>query len=179
METETKAAEAKPEQAVNGWARLVVGKHPKKTLSRIAVTVITSAVVFGFLARPIQVVGISMFPTYKQGQYNFINRVSYWLAEPKRFDVVAVDVRSLGMHAVLLKRIIGMPGEKVVITDGIVMINGQPLDEPYVRARFPWQEEFDLGPDEYLVIGDNRAMVQGNHTHGMVPRKFIMGKVLY
>lgn len=157
----------------------MVGKHPKKTLSRIAVTIITSTIVFGFLARPIQVVGISMFPTYKQGQYNFINRVSYWVSEPKRFDVVAVDVRSLGMHAVLLKRIIGMPGEKVVIIDGVVNINGQPLDEPYVRARFPWNEEYSLGPDEYLVIGDNRAMVSDNHTHGAVSRKFVMGKVLY
>jgi len=171
--------EAKPEPTVNGWARLVVGKHPKKTLSRIAVTVITCTVVFGFLARPIQIVGVSMFPTYKQGQYNFINRVSYWFAEPQRFDVVAVDVRSLGMNAVLLKRIIGLPGEKVVIKDGIVLVNGQPIEEPYVRARFPWQEEFKLEAGEYLVIGDNRAMIQDNHTHGMVQREFIMGKVLY
>ncbi len=171
--------ETKPEPTVNGWARLVVGKHPKKTLSRIAVTIITCAVVFGFLARPIQVVGISMFPTYKQGQYNFINRVSYWFSEPQRFDVVAVDERQNGIRAVLLKRIIGLPGEKVVISEGIVEVNGQPLDEPYVRARFPWKEDFELGPEEYLVIGDNRAMIQDNHTHGVRARKLIMGKVLY
>ena len=175
MQTETKT-----EPAVQGWARLIVGKHPKKTLSRVAVTVITCTVVFGFLARPIRVVGISMFPTYKQGQFNFINRVSYWFSEPERFDVVAVDRRSMDEHAVLLKRIIGLPGEEVKIEDGIVLINGQPLVENYVRARFPWQEEtYVLQSDEYFMIGDNRAMIQAHHTHGPYHRKALMGKVLY
>lgn len=171
--------ENKPEVTVNGWARLVVGKHPKKTLTRVAVTILTCVIVFGFLATPIQVVGISMFPTYKEGQYNLVNRVSYWMAKPKRYDVVAVDLRSLGIHAVLLKRIIGLPGEKVVIEDGVVYVNGEALEEPYVKVRFPWQETFQLGKDEYLVIGDNRAMIQANHTHGVVERKYIMGEVLF
>ncbi|MCD6049218.1 MAG: signal peptidase [Verrucomicrobia bacterium] len=172
--------EINPETPVNGWARLVVGKHPKKTLSRIAVTVITCAVVFGFLARPIRVVGVSMFPTFKQGQYNFINRVSYWFSEPRRFDVVAVDARKTEAHAVLLKRIIGLPGEEVKIEDGIVYINGEPLEETYVRARFPWKEgEHRLAANEYFVVGDNRAMIQSNHTHGVYDRVAIMGKVLW
>ena len=173
------ANEPKPEGEVSGWARLVVGRNPKRTFSRIAVTVITSAVVFGWLTRPIQVVGISMFPTYKQGQFNLVNRVPYWYAEPQRFDVVAVDVRNLGTNAVLLKRVIALPKEKVEIKDGEVFVNGKLLEEPYVRARFPWRESFELSDSEYLVIGDNRAMVQQNHTHGAVDRKYIMGKVLF
>lgn len=173
------ASDAKPEIKVDGWARLVVGRYPKRTLSRIAVLVITCTVVFGVLTTPIQVVGISMFPTYKQSQYNLVNKVSYWFSEPKRFDVVAVDVRGLGTNAVLLKRIIALPKEKVVIKDGEVYVNGEALDEPYVRARFPWQEVYELSDQEYLVIGDNRAMIKENHTHGAVERKFIMGKVLF
>ena len=83
-------------------------------------------------------------------------------------------------HAVLLKRIIGLPGEEVKIEDGIVLINGQPLVENYVRARFPWQEEtYVLQSDEYFMIGDNRAMIQAHHTHGPYHRKALMGKVLY
>jgi signal peptidase I len=173
------ASESTPETKVEGWARFVVGRYPKRTLSRIAVTVITCAVVFGVLTTPIQIVGISMFPTYKQDQFNLINRVSYWFSEPKRFDVVAVDMRNLGTNAVLLKRVIALPKEKVVIKDGEVYVNGTALEEPYVRAKFPWQETFDLSDQEYLVIGDNRAMIQQNHTHGAVERKFIMGKVLF
>lgn len=173
------ANESKPDVKMEGWTRLIVGRYPKRTLSRIAVLVITCTVVFGVLTRPIQVVGISMFPTYKQGQYNLVNRVAYWFSEPKRFDVVVVDVRSLGTNAVLLKRIIGLPKEKVEIKDGDVYVNGTAIDEPFVRARFPWKETYELSDQEYLVIGDNRAMIQQNHTHGAVERKFIMGKVMF
>ncbi|HEY1170840.1 MAG TPA: signal peptidase I [Verrucomicrobiae bacterium] len=171
--------EGKPDEAVHGWARLIAGRHPKKTISRIVVLVIVCVVVFGFLARPIRVVGVSMFPTYKQGQFNFINRVSYWFSKPQRFDVVAVDARGLEPNAVLLKRIIGLPGESVEILDGVVFIDGEPLDEDYVRARFPWKKAWTLKEGEYLVIGDNRAMLEAHHTHGVYGRDRIMGKVLY
>lgn len=173
------ASEPKPETQINGWSRFIVGRYPKRTLSRIAVVIITSIVVFRVLTTPIQVVGISMFPTYKEGQLNLVNRVSYWFAQPQRFDVVAVDVRSLGTNAVLLKRVIALPKEKIEIKDGEVYVNGNMLDEPYVRARFPWKEAYQLSDNEYFVIGDNRAMSLENHTHGAVDRKFIMGKVLF
>ena len=85
------------------------------------------------------------------------------------------------MHQILLmKRVIGLPGEKVSISDGVVYINGEPLEEPWVqKKRFPWnRKEVELKPDEYLVIGVNRSMPMQMHEFGEVSIKRIQGKII-
>ena len=68
-----------------------------------------------------------------------------------------------------VKRVVGLPGERVAISGGQVQINGTPLAEPYVRHRRPWDvAEVTLGPREYFVIGDNRGMSVGDHDFGRV-----------
>ena len=80
----------------------------------------------------------------------------------------------------LLKRIIALPGETVAITDGVVFINGQPLDEPYVKKRDAWQlKPVKLADDELFLIGDNRGMDQRFHEFGRTEAKRIVGKVLW
>ena len=83
--------------------------------------------------------------------------------------------------AVLLKRVIGLPGETIAVEQGIVRINGEPLEELYVKnQKAPWQiPEQTLANDEYYVIGDNREMRESNHDHGPVNERDIVGKVLF
>ena len=78
----------------------------------------------------------------------------------------------------LMKRIIGLPGETVSFQGGQVLINGKILDEPYQKWKCDWDmPEKKLGPDEYFVVGDNRTMPMELHTFGRVPRERIVGKV--
>jgi len=133
---------------------------------------------FKFWLLPMRVTGISMEPTYRDRQLNFINRLAYKSSSPQRGHVVGI--RTTGLRILVLKRVIGLPGERVRIRRGTVYINGEPLNEPYVNGeRAPWRkEEILLGEDEYLVIGDNRSMSAEDHVWGVIPRERIVGRIL-
>ena len=147
------------------WKRIVFGRRPGRTLWRAAVLALVALLVFKFVLIPVRISGESMQPTYRDRQVNCINRLAYLRQRPRRGDVVAVAFT--GPHIMLFKRIVGLPGETVAIERGIVLINGQPLDEPYVKERAPWQlSPRRMDPDEYFFIGDNRGMRQPWHTYG-------------
>ena len=156
----------------------VVGRNPRKTLLRIAVIIGTALVVFGGILVPLRLSGISMLPTYHDGTFNFANRAAYWMGEPARGDVVAI--RMAGPHAFYVKRIIGMPGERIEIVAGTVTVNDEVLLEPTVVRRAPWNlEPVTLAPGEFFVVGDNRSMKIENHDLGRVNRRRIVGKLLF
>lgn len=157
----------------------LLGRNPRWTLVRALVLVAATAVVFKFLLLPIRVSGHSMVPTHRDRQINFIHRLAYnGERTPQRGHVVAI--RTSGTHVMFLKRVIGLPGEQVAILRGQVFINGEPLAEPYLnRPVYPWNwRPRTLGPDQYLVIGDNRAMEQELHQFGIVQRERIVGRAL-
>ena len=158
---------------------VVFGSHPRRTAIRAAVLVVASAVIFGVALLPVRLSGISMEPTYTDGEMNFANRLAYAAGRrPARGDVVAI--RMAGMSVLYVKRIIGLPGERVEITMGTVVIDGRPLIEPTVVRKAPWNvPEVTLGDDEYFVIGDNRAMSAQNHDFGRASIDRIIGKMLF
>lgn len=162
------------------FLRALLGRRPKWTLVRVAALVVLSFVVFKFVLRPIRVEGISMAPTYRPGSINFINKLAYRWSDPQRGDVVAV--RFAGESVFLLKRIVGLPGERVTLDGGVVYVNGERLEENYVKlwGRSYWRKTWELEGDEYLVIGDNRALVSDEtHYKGAARRERIIGKVLF
>ena len=114
---------------------LTIGRRPKNTLIRIAVLAVTCFVTFKFVLLPIRIDGISMLPTYHSGQVNCINRLAYLRHEPQRGDIVSV--RFAGHSVMLMKRIIGLPGETVSFREGQAYINGKLLAEPYVKTARP------------------------------------------
>ena len=80
-----------------------------------------------------------------------------------------------------MKRVIGLPGETVSFSRGRLLINGRPLDEPYVKFACHWDfvpDSSKLSDDEYYVVGDNRTMPPTDHTQGGAKRERIVGKVL-
>jgi signal peptidase I len=160
------------------WFRtLLIGRNPNRTAIRIFVLIVVSIIVFRFILLPIKVDGLSMMPAYKANRVNFVNRMAYRWHPPARGDVVAI--RTSGISIMYMKRIIGLPGETVSFHKGHAMINGEVLEEPYVKYSCDWEMPPKvLGPDEYYFVGDNRAMPALDHTQGVAPRTRIVGKVL-
>jgi signal peptidase I len=160
------------------WLRIAVfGRNLKWTLARVALWGVVCVFIFRVALLHIEVEGISMLPTYQDHSRNWINRLAYVWHEPRRGDVVAI--RFAGYHAMLLKRIIGLPGETVAFEDGRVLINGKILDEPYEKLDCHWNHPPEtIGPDQYFVVGDNRSMREQDHEHGQCERARILGKIL-
>ena len=159
------------------WLRLLFGRNPRRTMVRIGILILAVFLIYQYFLVPIRVVGISMEPNFHDGQLRLVSRLAYRAATPQRGDVVSI--RLAGNRLLLLKRIIGLPGEKISIKQGVVLVNGQPLDEPYVRLRrAPWDYSTDpLQAEEYFVVGDNRSMDRDDHYFGIVKRERILGKV--
>lgn len=163
---------------MSATSRIVFGRNPRRTTIRIVVLAVVSAFLFGWALIPIRTEGISMLPTYTSGALKFVNRLAYVTGSPRRGDVVAI--RLAGPHVVYVKRVVGLPGERVRIVDGQVHIDGSPLPEPYVRHRRAWDvDEVMLGTAEYFVVGDNRGMSAGDHDFGRVDRVRILGRVVF
>jgi len=164
-----------PLEVSSWWGRLLVGRRPARTLTRLIVLILVSFVLFKFLFLPIRVVGNSMAPTYHNGRINLINRLAFHWHAPKRGDVVAVQLDK--SRLVLLKRVVALPGERVAVRAGRVVVNGRTLDEPYanVADNPPTQRELVLGRDEYFVIGDNRDI----SAYGAVHQHEVIGKVVF
>jgi len=172
------------------WLRIVViGRNPRVTLARAVILAALCFVVFKLILLHIRVEGISMLPTYQDGSKHFVSRVSYLWHNPQHGDVVAIwfsraeaDTAARLFktpHVMLLKRVIGLPGETVAFANGQVLINGKGLDEPYEKLPCDWNRPPEkLGPNEYFVVGDNRSMPQELHTLGKVERNRIVGKAI-
>ena len=156
---------------------LAVGRHPRRTLARILVLVSGCYLVFGYCLLPIRVEGISMLPTYKNHSINFSNHLAYLWRNPRRGDVVTI--RLAGPRVMYLKRIVGLPGEKVAFYRGQLFINDAPVEEPYLKYPSHWTvRPVTLGATEYFVVGDNRTMRPEDHTFGKTDRSRIVGKVI-
>lgn len=172
------------------WAQAIaIGRRPKRTLLRLSVLIslaMVAFVVLRFWFRPIHIIGPSMLPTYSNGSFNFINCLAYRHHDPDRGDVVAIqdslaDLGGALPRVMLVKRIVGLPGDSVAFVDGRLCINGKPLDEPYLK--FPtadWQSRpVHLGPNEYYYVGDNRSMPLRDHAQGVTERRRILGRILW
>lgn len=122
---------------------------------------------------PVRITGESMLPNYTNGQLNYINKLAYITQTPQRGDVVGVKVKG---NEVYLKRIVGLPGEKIDFEQGKVIVNGEEIKEPYPVKTLLWVvPSFHLGPNEFFVMGDNRRV----SLLGPVSRDNIIGRAIF
>ena len=119
-----------------------------------------------------------MAPTYNDGSFALCWRLQYLFTPPQRGDVVTV--RLSGKRVMLLKRIVGLPGDTVSFINGELYLNKKPLSEPYVKqTSSDWQlEERTVHPGYVYVIGDNRGTPMQQHKFGQVSSKRIIGGVI-
>ena len=143
-------------------------------------------VVYLFVMQPNQVKGASMDPTFNTGDYIFTSKVTYKFRGYNRGDVV-VFKSPKNPDIEYIKRIIGLPGDKVMVKDSEVFVNGIKLAENYIAAKTNlWENGFSKNgetitvPDgELFVMGDNRPRSSDSREFGPVPEDSIIGQVFY
>jgi signal peptidase I len=147
------------------------------------VSVLIAVVIILFLYQPVKVEGTSMMPALVDQERIFINKFVYrfGISEINRGDTVVFWYPGDPSKS-YIKRIVGMPGDKVQVVEGTVFVNGQALDEPYVPSEYRDQVSTPLATvpsDEFFVLGDHRSSSNDSRSWGTVPRKFIYGKAVF
>jgi signal peptidase I len=152
-------------------------------LRDLLVSVVLAIVVILFLYQPVKVEGTSMMPTLDDQERIFINKFVYrfHFSHIDRGDTVVFWFPGDPTKS-YIKRVIGVPGDRVAVDHGTVIINGKPLAEDYVPAEFRDVSSMEprvVGPDEYFVLGDHRSSSNDSRAWGMVPRRDIYGKAVF
>ena len=137
-----------------------------------------------FVFQPFVVRGISMEPTFHDGDYLIVDEISYRFRQPKRGEIIVFHYPKNPSER-FIKRIIGLPGEEVKIEGKIItIINNQGkhiLDESSYLGQgylFEGNEDVKLNKDQYFVAGDNRLHSFDSRMWGPVNKKYIIGRVL-
>ena len=119
-----------------------------------------------------------MMPNFSDGELLLTEKVSYYMGDPNRGDVIvfkAPIAGNLGKRD-FIKRIIGLPGEIVRITDGQIYINDQKLIESYETQETGGNIDISLSEDQYFVLGDNRNSSSDSRTFGTIKRGSVKGR---
>jgi len=134
-----------------------------------------------FLFQPFIVKGQSMEPNFENSNYLIVDELSYRFRDPQRGEVVVFRYPK-NISQRFIKRIIGLPGEKIEIEAGVVMMNGKILDESkYLPSgvQTTGNTQISLDENEYFVLGDNRISSFDSRQWGVLPRKNIVGRVYF
>jgi len=176
----------------------------REVIETAFIVIILVILIRNFIGEPRWIPSASMRPTLLEGDRIFIEKISNYLSEPKRGDIVvfyppfeeleqtpwAIFTRLVGFFnkdVAYIKRIVGVPGDKLRITDeGLVYVNGKLLDENYRydNASIPCQSGMYCGPmtvpkDSYFMMGDNRGNSQDSRFWGFLPKDRIVGKAVF
>ena len=147
----------------------------------IIILIVILALVHFFIATVFFVDGASMDPTFATGEMGLLDKISYNFSNPKRGDVVVVKYPGDPENKKYVKRVIGMPGEKIAVSNGAVYIEDKKLFENYLPAglQTPQSGEWKLESDEYFLMGDNRINSNDSRYFGPVEKRFIIGKTIW
>ncbi len=155
-----------------------MGKSLREIFKTIIISIIVTLFITTFIAQITQIKGRSMEPSLVNGERIINVKFVYKIEEPKRGEVV-IFKPPFPTKETYIKRIIGLPGEKVEIREGYVYINDKLLKEPYItnRSHDNWGPKI-IPPDMYFVLGDNRVNSSDSRVWGFLPKKNIIGKAI-
>ncbi len=138
-----------------------------------------------FIVGPYKIPTGSMRPTFLEGDRIFVDKLSYQFKNPERGDIVVFKY-PLDKKKDFVKRLVGFEGDRILIKDGLISVNGQSLNEPpfsdyYYYNRDDWlygreNVEVVVPKDNYFVLGDNSGSSQDGRYWGFVPKKLLIGK---
>jgi len=162
--------ETLPEET-DDWKRFV--------LDIIETIVLAVILYFGInaISARVRVDGFSMNPTLQNGEYVLVSKLSYKLGTPQRGDIIVFRF-PLDPSQELIKRVVGLPGETVSVRQNQVLINGIPLEEPYIAQEPLYSGEWTVQDGQLFVLGDNRNDSKDSHQWGLLPMENVIGKAL-
>ena len=148
-------------------------------VAEVAVLAFGLYLVINFILQTVHVIGSSMYPTLKDQDYLIATKIDYRLHPPERGDIIIMR-DPYNSHMDFIKRVIAIPGDRLLIRGGEVFVNGHILREPYIGQE-AWTENADypqgsdpagviLKSDDYFVLGDNRNHSSDSRVFGMVHR---------
>lgn len=147
--------------------------------------------IYLFVAQPNEVKGTSMVPNFQTGEYLLTDKLSYQLGKPQRGDVVVFKAPPSepcsADECEYIKRVIGLPGDKVMVRGGQIYLNGQLLEQKFLPSSFVTESgsymkegvEMVVPADYYLCFGDNRSFSRDGREFGPIKRDSIVGKAFF
>lgn len=153
-------------------------KEVKEWAKAILVAVVLALLIRSFLFEIVTVDGKSMVPTLHDRERLFVNKIGYIIGEPERGDIIIFRTPE-DNHTKYVKRLIALPGDRVRIENGVVYVNDEALDEPYILEP-PRNDYAEVTVPEgtYFVLGDNRNDSKDTRDIrvGFIPEKNLIGK---
>lgn len=152
-----------------------------KEITSYVLIILVVLLIKKYIFTPIRVNGESMYPTLKHNDIMILNEIGYYINGLDRFDIVVVDTNG----EKIIKRVIGLPGDKVEYKDNKLFINDEEIKEDFNHAdTLDFSVNKDLGyeiiPDDYyFVVGDNRINSIDSRMIGLVSEKQILGKTKF
>lgn len=148
----------------------------------LGIAVVLAFIIIVFVAQAFVVQGSSMEPTLHDSERVLVDKMTYRFRDPQRGEIVVFKYPLDPSHR-FIKRIIGVPGDRVYIQGGLVYVNGVPLTETYIKAKpdRDWGPEVTVPSDRYFVLGDNRNNSEDSRYPdvGFVPRSYLVGRALF
>lgn len=151
---------------------------------QIAIVIFLAFLTVRFVGQTLTVRGESLEKTYQDGDVVLVNKLIYKLTEPKQFDMIAFRTDAEQDHY-SIKRVVAVPGDTVIIEDGILKVNGKELEQFPAFSDISYaglaREEIVLGKEEYFVMGDNCNSSEDSRVAsvGNIERKDLIGKVQF
>ena len=153
-------------------------------MTYIGILFLMMVLLLHFVGQRTTVQGVSMEPALSQGDQIYVDKLTYRLGEPERFDIIVFH--KADEHFSYIKRVIALPSERIRISaEGEIFINGELLEEYYGKEEMNYRglagTELTLAADEYFVLGDNRNQSEDSRyeTVGMVKREEIIGRAVF
>lgn len=148
-----------------------------KEISVYIIIVVVIVLLKIYVISPIRVNGTSMNPTLENGDIMILNKIGYRITKIKRFDIVVIKYKD----ELLIKRVIGLPGEKIKYENNTLYVNDKALDEEFDKTytyNFSIKEigSTTVPEDSYFVLGDNREVSKDSRSIGFIDREDIVGK---
>ncbi len=168
--------QADPQPQPSGPGLLgILGQGLREIAETVIPAVVIALLINLFLAQATQVLGQSMEPNLHSAQRVVIEKVTYrFFHGPRRGDIVVIEIEE--QSDLLIKRVIGLPGETIEMRDGVVHIEGQPIEEPWaIRPGGGNFQERVVPPLHVFVLGDNRGASNDSRNFGPVPIENVVG----
>lgn len=162
---------AQPERKSSGLMSIL-----KEVIETLILAVVLFVGINAVVAR-IRVDGESMEPTLTSGEYVMVNRLSYRIGTPHRGDIIVFHFPGDPQEE-YIKRVIGLPGDDILVRNGQVYINGQLLNESYINVKINYTGTWHIPDGQLFVLGDNRNNSSDSHDWGTVPMDYVVGKAV-